>query len=50
MSDNETERHFIEPMGRELGTIARSFPLLLAPQTRVFVPKEEREGRARDAD
>jgi hypothetical protein len=26
MSENETERDFIEPMERELGTIARSFP------------------------
>jgi hypothetical protein len=26
MSENETERHFIEPMERELGTIAGSFP------------------------
>ncbi len=44
MSENETERDFIE-----LGTIARSFPFFLAPQTRVFVLKEERKGRARDA-
>jgi len=26
MSENETERDFIEPMGRELGTVAGSFP------------------------
>jgi hypothetical protein len=26
MSENETERDFIEPMKRELGTIAGSFP------------------------
>jgi hypothetical protein len=28
MSENETERDFVEPMERELGTIARSFPFL----------------------
>jgi hypothetical protein len=49
MPENETERDFIEPMERELGTIARSFPIFLAPQTRVFVPNEERKGRVRDA-
>jgi hypothetical protein len=50
MSENETERDFVEPMERELGTIARSFLIFLAPQRRVFVPREERKGRVRDAD
>jgi hypothetical protein len=50
MSENETEREFIEPMERELGTIARSFLNFLAPQRRVFVPREDRKGRVRDAD
>jgi hypothetical protein len=49
MSESETERDFIEAMERELGTIARSFPIFLAPETRRLVPKEERKGRARDA-
>jgi hypothetical protein len=49
ISESETERDFIEPMGRELGTMAGSFPFFLTPQTRVLVEEEERKGRARDA-
>jgi hypothetical protein len=44
MSENETERDFVEPMERELGTIPRTFLLFLAPQS---LRSERRAERSR---